>query len=87
MHTHVHTHVHVLWFYTQREVHHGHCSLRYKRLKKGDINHKAVGERKAEIQRRCAGERGKIIGSCGLCLSPYTWSDTVCRHDWIWLAE
>ncbi len=46
----------MVWEYTQREVHHGHRSLRYKRLKEGDINRKAVGEQKAEIQRRCAGE-------------------------------
>lgn len=46
-----------LGIYTQREVHHGHRSLRHKRLKEGDINRKAVGERKAEIERRCAAER------------------------------
>lgn len=58
-----------------------------KRLKKGDINHKAVGEWKAEIEGRCAGERRKRIGSCGLRLRLCTWTDTVCRADWIWLAE
>lgn len=58
-----------------------------KRLKKGDINHKAVGEWKAEIERRCAGERGKRIGSCGLRLRLCTWTDTVCWSDWIWLTE
>lgn len=77
----------VLCFRAHGEVHHGHRCLRCKRLKKGNINHKAVGERKAEIRRGCAGKRGEIIGSCGLCLRQCTWSDTVCRLGWIWLAE
>lgn len=73
--------------YAQREVHHGRHSQRHKKLKDGDTNRKAVGERAAEIEGRCAGERVKIIGSCGLCLGMYMRPDTVCRHDWIWSAE
>lgn len=58
-----------------------------KRLKKDHINHKAVGEWKTEIERRCSGKRGKRIGSCGLRLRLCTWTDAVCWADWIWLAE
>lgn len=37
-----------------------------KRLKKGNINHKAVGEWKAEIERRCAGETVHVDRYCML---------------------
>lgn len=35
--------------------------LRCKRLKKGDINQKAVGEPKAAIRTRCAAERAERV--------------------------